>query len=194
MDAERSQVVLLFGPQDTHGDPPHGLERALAVVVLVAVADLVEERARDVADVGALVSALGYRGVVAQQLLVPGAHAGRKLPDLRAGVVEIEFAVHLPPGPFEQAGDRIAQRRLPAVAQVERTRGIGGHELHHDLPSAPAGVAAVVLVRLPDLVKDPADRRFVEEEVEEPRARHFDPAHAGEALQPGLQLQRDFAG
>ena len=51
-------------------------------------------------------------------------HREREVVDLRAGVVVVELARHLVAARFEDRGERVADRRLPAVADVQRPGGL----------------------------------------------------------------------
>jgi hypothetical protein len=53
--------------------------------------------------------------------------------DLHAGIVPVELARHLPALRGEQVGERIAERGLPRVAQVQRAGRVGRDELDHPL-------------------------------------------------------------
>ena len=80
------------------------------------------------------------------QLVEPRLHARREIVDLHAGVVVIELARHLPAGDFEERGNRIAERRLTTVTDVQGTRRICGDELDVDDATSSNGIAAVLLV------------------------------------------------
>ena len=56
-------------------------------------------------------------------------HRERELLDLRAGVVVVELARDLVALRLEQRRDRVAERRLAAVADVQRAGRIGRDEL-----------------------------------------------------------------
>ena len=105
--------------------------------------DLVEVALRELADVFAAIAVLRELARFAEDLL--GARADRhgEILDLRAGVVVVELARDLAALPLQQVGERVAERRLAAVAHVQRPGGVRGDELdHHAL--AVARVAATV--------------------------------------------------
>jgi hypothetical protein len=62
--------------------------------------------------------------------------------DLLAGIVVIELARYRAALPLEQRGDRIAERRLAAMADVQRAGRIGRNELDLDLLRVRRGLAA----------------------------------------------------
>ena len=80
---------------------------------------------RDVLDVLAVVSPLGNIQGFARGLADPGLHAQCEVADLNAGVVVIELTTDRVPGPLQQRRERIAQRRLAAVAHMQWTSGVG---------------------------------------------------------------------
>ncbi len=89
--------------------------------------------------------------------------------DLAAAVVVVELARDRPSGVREQARDGVAERGLPAVADVQRTGWIRGHELDVDRLALPA-VARPNSARREDLGERARDRA-ARAEVDEPRAR-----------------------
>ena len=115
-DAERVQVAILLLAQ--FGDR----ETADRLDVAEVVADLGEIALRELADVFAAVPVLGKRRVLAEELLRARAHRDREILDLLAGVVVVELARHVGALPLEQARERVAERRLTAVADVQRSR------------------------------------------------------------------------
>jgi hypothetical protein len=89
------------------------------------------------AEVLAVVPALGNGKVLAALLLDPGPETPDQPIDLDPGVVDVELAGDLVSGPFEQGRDPIAERRSPAVADVEWSGRVGRDEL--DVDPAPHG-------------------------------------------------------
>ena len=90
---------------------------------------------REVVDVGAAVAVLGDLG--------PGAdrdHRRAQVADLRPEVVEVVLARRLVAGRLEHAAQQVADERAPRVADVERARRIGRHELDVDPLRASAAV------------------------------------------------------
>ena len=137
------------------------------------VADFGQVALRDLADVLAVIAVLGKRGRVAQQLLRARAHRDREILDLLAGVVVVELARHRVALRLEQRRDRVAQRRLPAVADVQRPRRIRRDELdHHALAGVRRRPAErVALGQHPRDDRLPRGRR--DEEIDEARRRRF---------------------
>ena len=165
---------------DRRVDPAVGVERALEVVVVEAhaerlqvavlllaqlrdreladrldvaeiVADLVEIALRELADVLAVIAVLGKRRVLAQDLLRARAHRHREILDLLAGVVVVELARDRAPCHSSSVRDRVAERRLPAVADVQRAGRIRGDELDHHALAATRVAAAEALARGEDV-------------------------------------------
>src|SRR5260221_12291883 len=83
----------------------------------------------DLANVFAVIPPLGNLLGVAAHLPDAGLHAASEVHDLGARVVVVELARHLPPRPREQRRDRIAERCLAAMADMQGAGGIGGNEL-----------------------------------------------------------------
>jgi hypothetical protein len=94
------------------------------------------EIGRDVGDVLAVVGGFRPVGVARLQALAAGTAWTGQGADLHAGVVVIELAQHLGALALQQVADAVAQRRVAAVAHVQRAGGVGGDELHHHLASA----------------------------------------------------------
>ena len=136
---------------------------------------LVEISLRELANVFAAIPVFGKRRVLAQDLLRARAHRHREILDLLARVVVVELARHLRPLPFEQRGDGITQRGLPAVADVERAGRVRGHELDHDAFTVAHVAAAEALASGENFADDSLARRRGEKEIDESRARDFRP-------------------
>ena len=164
--AKRLEVAVLLSPQLFHGEATHRIQIAsLAIVGMLGDVAL-----RDLADVLALVALLGDLSGEATRLANSRLHAARQIQDLTAAVVVVELAAHLPAGPLEQRRDGVAERGLAAVADVQRARGVRGHELDVDL-LMPADVAfPVVRPGGDDRRQHAHDLRFGQKEVDEPRS------------------------
>ena len=85
----------------------------------------------DVLDVVAVVGGFGPGSVAGLDALGTQLGAGGQRADLHTRVVVIELAVHRPALGGEEVADRVAERRLAAVAHMQRTGRVGRHELHH---------------------------------------------------------------
>jgi hypothetical protein len=85
------------------------------------VAHLVEIALRELTNVLAAIAVLGKRRTLAQELLRARADRDRKVLDLLARVVVVVLARDGSALPVEQRRDDVAQRRLPAVADVQRS-------------------------------------------------------------------------
>ena len=89
--------------------------------------------AGNVGDVGAAIAALGKARIVGVDAARPGLYREREIGDLDTRIVVIELALNLPAAGLEQRGDRIAQRSLSAMTDMQRPGGVGRHELDQDL-------------------------------------------------------------
>ena len=78
----------------------------------------------------------GTRGVSPQQLEIAQPDADREDVHLPAGIVDVVLAVHVVAGGLEQVGERRADRRPAAVADVQRAGRIRRHELDDHLAAA----------------------------------------------------------
>ena len=163
-DAERGEVAVLLPAQRVDGEAADGLDVGQIVAVPLEVV------ARDLADVVAAVAVLGELAGLAQQLLRARAHRDREVLDLLAGVVVVELARDVCALPFEQPGDRIAERRLAAVPDVQRTGGVGRDELDHDALAGEGLAAAECVALRQDIAHDGLSRGRREEHVDESRA------------------------
>ena len=103
--------------------------RLCRVGVGPAVAFTLADRGRDLAHVVAVVAVLGKRHRAAGELLVAGVRRLAQHLHLVAGVVHVVLALDGVTGGGEEARQRIAGDRAARVADVERTRRIGAHEL-----------------------------------------------------------------
>jgi len=75
------------------------------------------------------------------------AHRQREIVDLRTGVVIVELARHIGALPLDQARDRVAERRLAAVADVQGAGRIRGDELdEHALAGARLASSVAILL------------------------------------------------
>jgi hypothetical protein len=138
-DFEGLEVQVLLMAQVGHGEHADALEVVhvaaggeLPVVGLHGL--LREEVVGDVLDVFAVVGRLGPLRVARLDALGAQLRADGQRGDLHAGVVVIELAVNVPALRGVQVADRVAQRRLPGMAQVQRPGGVGRDELHHHVP------------------------------------------------------------
>ena len=68
-----------------------------------------------------------------QQLLIAQIQRTAKVLHLVADVVDIIFTHHVKTGKGKHAGKGITQSSPPAMADMQRPRGIGAHELNHHL-------------------------------------------------------------
>src|SRR5690606_10957280 len=92
-----------------------------------------------VGDVVAAVAVLRPACVAGSDVL--GARLGGEgeVGDLHAGVVVVELAPHRPAGGAQQARHAVAQRRVAAVAHVQRAGGVGRDVFHAHRAARAAG-------------------------------------------------------
>ena len=129
------EVQVLLVAQVGHGKQPDVVQRLdiarggeAAVVRLHRLAG--QKVGGYVGDVLAVVGLLGPLRVAGLEALGPQLGAGGQGADLHARVVVIELAVHRPALRLVQVADGIPQRRLAAVAHVQRTGRVGRHKFH----------------------------------------------------------------
>ncbi len=131
--------------------------------------------------------------MLAQQLLRAHPHRDGQILDLLAGVVVVELAGHGGALPFDEARERVAQRRLAAVADVQRPGRIRRDELDHHALAAPRIAATETLALGEDVPDHRLPRRAGDEDVDEPGAGDLDLLHQFGGRQRGHQRLREFA-
>ena len=89
--------------------------------------------AGDVDDVVAPVVIFRLGHVLSGQLLEPVPDGGPQDEHLAARVVDVILGLHVIARLLQDADQGVAQGRAPAVADVQRAGGVGGHVLHLDL-------------------------------------------------------------
>ena len=182
-DIEGGEILL-----DQH---QHGRDRRLAHQRQPALLGEVEQRGsvllrQRLADRLQVVAGIEPRrdlaDVLAQRLAVAQVGRARQRVDLGAGVVDVVLARHVVAGEREQIGERIAEHRAAAVADVHGTGRIGRHVLDVD-PLALAEIgAAIGRALFQDRGNDALPEGRPEAHVEEARPRHLDPLDVGIAL------------
>ncbi len=150
---------------------------------------LLEDVPRDLGDVLPVVPVLRHVGLATEQLQVPGLDRGPEPVHLPARVVEVVLALDGPARGLEHPSERVAERGIASVADVQRTRRVRADEL--DLRAgagrlgAPVGGPAVD--DLAQGVHQPVGR---EAEVDEARARDVHGTHE----RRGRQVPTDDLG
>ncbi len=200
MNTLEADPQALAAARDVGEDRFHrgGAERFDIGRVLERVAALVLERTRDIADILALVAVLGQRRVDSQLLQIAHAHRLAEQLHLAPAVVEVVLARHLEAGRLEHARDRVTEHRVAAVADGERSGGIGGQEL--DLHAPRTAGAQLPFLRA-EIFRAACERRAHlampvlrrHPEVDKPGARDRDLADFGGQLQMGANRVGDFA-
>ena len=134
----------------------------------------------EISNVLAVIAALGHRHVDAAELPHARLHAQREIHDLRAGVVVVELARHAPAGRAEQRRDRVAERGLAAVTDVQRAGRIRRDELDVHRAALPRVRAAVRRRRPAISARSPsANTSGGDAKVDEARAGDLRRADAG---------------
>ena len=96
-------------------------------------------------------------------------------------------------GPLEQRRDPVAERRTAPVTDMERTRGVGRHELDVDLHAAARRSPAIVGCLGKDLREHADNLIRLQEKVDEPGTRNLDAADETRGQQ-GRQLFHQSCG
>ena len=137
--AEGRQVQVLLTTQAGHRKAAHRIQ--VIQVTRGRLGRLVAHLHRlaghegpgDLGDVVAAV-AIGREGRIIRRNAAPTClHGQCQVVDLRAGVVVIELAVNLPALRGQKVAQHVTQRRLAAMADVQRAGGVGRDELQHHL-------------------------------------------------------------
>ena len=165
--AECGEVAVLFLAQLGDGEAADRLD------VGKIVADLVEIALRELADVFAAVAVLGELARFAEDLAGARTHRYGEIPDLLPGVVVVELARDVAALPLEQVRDGVAERRLPAVTDVERSGRIGRDELDDDALAGALAAASVALPGIEDRPNDVLACRGRNPHVDEPGPGNF---------------------
>ena len=121
-----------------------------------------------------MIAAVGNLGRPTHRLLDPRPQRAGQLVDLGSCVVDVELAGHPVAGPVEQRCNRIPQGRPPAVAHVQRARGIGGDELDVDVRAASCVAAAEPLAQGVNGRQHGGELILGEEEIDEAGTRDLD--------------------
>ena len=138
-----------------------------------ALDQLVGDRAEVIAAI-----AIGWeRELFAEALQVAQPHARGEDFHLPPGVVDVVLAVHVEAGGVEQVRERRAERRVPAVADVQRPRGIRGDELHHHLPAGADRGATVAAAAVDHSREFSLIGGGCEKEIDESGSRNLDAGH-----------------
>ena len=185
--AERGEVAILLAPQLGHREP------ADRVDVAQVVANLVEIPLRQFADVLAAIAVLRQRRVLAHELLRAHAHRHREILDLLAGVVIVELPRDAGALPFEEPRERVAKRRLAAVADVQRARRVRRNELDHDALAAARFAAPESLAGGEDIRDDCLACACSNEDIDESGACDLDLVHDFGCRQRGHERLRELA-
>jgi len=103
--------------------------------------------------------------------------------DLTARIVDVIFADDLVPGPFEQAGERIADHGATAMAHVHRAGRIGRNIFDIDHRTAAHGGTAIVPGKLADGAQFRRPCRRIDAQVDKARPGNLCRQHAGNLAQ-----------
>ncbi len=176
LDAVALKVALHLRDVAVEAEAGHVGMALLGGLVHVALAVLVIECLRQLADIVAMVAVLGeFDGVLAlDDLEVTRLDALGEFLDLVAEVVDVELAPHIRTRPVEHLSERIAEHAAAGVAHVHGARGVRGDELDHVLLTLEPVVAAVVALLLLDGGQDVGVPLVAEAEVQKAGARDLD--------------------
>src|SRR5438067_2534020 len=163
--AEGLQVAVLLGAQLGDREAPDRGE------VLAVVGARPEPFRGDLADVLAVVAVGRELGRETEALAHARLHREREVVDLVAGVVVVELARDLKAARFEQRRDRVAERGLPPVPDVQGAGRVRRHELDHDALAARALGAPVASALGEDGAHDVLLRLRAQAQVDEPGTR-----------------------
>ncbi len=143
--AESLEIGVLLFAQARHGEPAYRVQVFDAVFCQNKIAS-------DFFDIFAVVAFFGPAGCAWLQPPRTRLHGQRELVDLGAGVVVVKLARDRMALPLQQGRDRIAERRLAAMADVQGSGRVRGHELHLNLLRRGRFGAAVVASLFESLV------------------------------------------
>src|SRR5690606_3782241 len=121
-------------------------------------------------DVVAAVAVLRPRRIIGRLAQRARLHRPGQVVDLRAGVVVVELAAHVPAVGREHARDAVADHRGAAVADVQRAGGVGADVLDAGGAAGARIVAAVGLAQFEDGPQLLLPRGSGQAEIEEARA------------------------
>ena len=137
----------------------------------------------------AVVAVLGDLGLATDELQVPRLDRRAEAVHLSARVVEVVLALDRPARRLEHPCERVAQRGVAGVTDVQRPGRVRAHELDLRAPAVRLGAAVGLAAdgHVSERVGQPARR---ETEVDEPRTGHLRRADEGRLRQvPNDQLR-----
>ena len=171
LDAERAQILFLFGHQTIESMVPHELALFRAPHRTYAFAELTLDLSSQLGHVLAVVAALRYRLIFAPELQVSRCDRVDQLLDLSARIIHVELAVHIVARTRQQARDRVPDRGPTTVPDVEGAGRVGRDELDVDPAARARGRASVLVVLLRDLPQAFAQELRADREVDESGSR-----------------------
>ncbi len=156
---------------------------------LELVAELGLQRLAHRLEIVAGIEALGNcADVLAERLAVAQERRARQHVDLRAGVVDVVLARHREAGDRQQIGERIAEHRAAAMADMHRPGRIGRDVFDvHRLARADAA-PAVVRAGADRVGQRLAPHRRIERQVDEARPRDLGLGDLGKLCELGRDL------
>ncbi len=131
--------------------------------------------------------------MLAEELLRSRPHGDREVLDLLPGVVVVELPADAGALPLEQVREGIAERRLAAVADMERTGRVRRHELDQHALACPFAAAPEGIAFLQDAAHDALARIGPEEDVDEAGAGDLRALDERQWRQGGDELPGDVA-
>jgi len=170
MDAQHREIGF-----DQFHHPRHGLlaEQWQPFILwrsAVLVAKLCGQRRADRLQIIAGIKAIGNRAnIITQRLTISQVHRAREHIDLPARIIDVIFADHAVPGPFEQAGQRIAHHRAAAMAHVHRPGRVGRDIFDIDPAACTNAGTAILIAQRGDGLELGQPRAGRKPQVDEPR-------------------------
>ena len=144
----------------------------------ICVAELAGERLADRNQIVARIETVGdLADRFAKRLAVAQVRGAGEDVDLAAGVVDIIFAGHPVARIFEQARQRVADHRAPAMAHMHRPGRIGGDIFDIDHPALAHVRAAIGVARGEHVAQLLLPDRAVEADVDEARPGDLGACH-----------------
>ena len=123
-DPKVVEITPDLGHESTCGEAPQLFLGFLRFVAQKLLTSLSDQPVRQLHDVLAMVPPGRNFVGFPESLSVTGQERAGQQPHLSSGIVVVELPVHGPTRPFQQRAQRVPERGLPPVPQVQRARGV----------------------------------------------------------------------
>ena len=130
----------MFRTEDAYREGSDLVQILLADALPVFLSDVAGQALRDLSDVPAVIPVFGDRRLATEVLHIACVHAEGEQLHLPAAIVVVELAMHVPAGPGKKRRDRVTERCLAAMTDVQGSGRVRGNELDHYARS-PSGLA-----------------------------------------------------